>query len=212
MRPGMRSNLISYAAVGLIALAISHEARAGDGIPDGRIGTPIAPILLLSRPDVRAELMLTPEQVAESERAISDLQDKAMLLRGRSDAETNRARGEIDRASRRWLTEHLSAAQQSRLIQLDLQWEGPSALLTRVIVAESLKLSQDQRARLSRAIAERNTKRNGGPAIAADEVSLFRATLTILSDGQKSNWRAMLGPIAPFQTAIHPMRENTARR
>jgi hypothetical protein len=211
MRSGMSANLVQFAALGLLTLAVS-PAIAGGGPFEGRVGTPIAPILLLVRSDVRAELRLDETQAADLERAIADLQAKAMPLRGRNDAESNRARAEIDRASRRWLVEHLSDAQQTRLAQLDLQWEGPSALLTRPIVAESIRLSDDQRARLGRAIDERNTKRKGGPAVATDEVALFRATLAILTDDQKANWRAMLGPIAPFQAALHPLRDGTVIR
>ena len=208
----MRSGMIRFAAFGLFAVVTVADSLAGSGPLDGRIGTPISPILLLSRPDVRGEVKLTETQAVEAERAISDLWDKAVSVRGRNDAESNRVRVEIDRLSRRWLVEHLTADQQTRLAQLDLQWEGPSALLTRPIVAESLQLSDDQRAKLARAIAERNTNRHGGQAIAADEITLFRSTLGILNDEQKANWRAMLGPIAPFQAAIHPMRDGTIRR
>jgi len=214
MRPGMVSDLFRLTAIGLLALAASPEARAnnGNGIPDARIGTRVAPILLLSRSDIRDDLGLTPAQVAESEQAISDLQDKALPLKGRIDAEADRVRSEINGVSARWLKEHLTVAQQTRLIQLDLQWEGPSALLTRPVVADTLHLTQNQRAKLGQIIAERNTKRNSGPAVPADEIHLFRSTLAVLDDNQKVNWRAMLGPIAPFQVAIHPIRESSVQR
>ncbi len=62
-------------------------ARAGDGAPkdplDARLGVRTAPLLLLSRADVQADLAMSPEQIAGAEHAIRELHARAEALRGR---------------------------------------------------------------------------------------------------------------------------------
>ncbi len=155
---------------------------------------------MLTRADVRAELRLSPEQLADSERTIADLHEKALALKGRNDAEAVAARGEIDAASRAWIERSLTPVQRDRLIQLDLRWEGPSAIITRPIVAESLGLTDAQRTALAKAVAERNGRRNGGPAIEADEAKLDRFAREQLTEGQEKRLQAILGPPCTFRT------------
>ena len=171
----------------------------------------VAPILLLTRPDIQLDLKMTAEQVESAAQMTALLHERAGLLRGRNDNEAVRARAEIDNTGSRWIRENLSGEQQSRLAQLDLQWEGPSAML-RPIVRETLRLQDTQSSALAKAIAERNSKRKGGPAVAADEVALFKTAIGVLSEPQVKQYRAILGPMAPFQTAIHPMRDATIIR
>jgi len=196
MRPGMESKLVRSAALAVLACATT--ALASGGVPDARLGIRTAPILLLSRADVRAELRLTPEQAEEADRIIADLRDRALALRGRSDAEAVAARDEIDRASRAWLARKLDADQNRRLVQVDLQWEGPSALLSRPFVAESLGLTSEQRAAIAPLIVAHKARRNGGPPVPADEARLRESTLALLDDAQRTRWRAMLGAGLPF--------------
>src|SRR6516165_728545 len=99
----------------IAAIAILHcgvgdfwGALAADGVPDSRVGIRIAPILLLSRADVRTEVKLSPDQTAAAEEFISVTHDKALALKGRIDDAAVSARVEIDRTSQRWVLEHLT--------------------------------------------------------------------------------------------------------
>ena len=163
-------------------------------LPDEALGARIAPILLLSRPDVRAELAADPELAEAASLAIDDLHARAAALRGRSGAEAVAARREVDELASRWIDEHLTAEQRTRLEQLDLQWEGASAMLSRPTIAASLGLSDDQRRQLSGALR---------PAVAPGEDPLaahrrrHRNAAALLSEDQRLRWLAMLGP--PFE-------------
>jgi hypothetical protein len=199
MRPVMATLIVRTAALGLIAWGATAPARAG-GVPDSRRGLRVAPLLLLTRVDVRDELKLTPEQTADAERIISDVIDKGLSIVGKHDASAMTVRESIDHTSRTWLVERLSASQRTRLLQLDLQWEGPSSVM-RPMVAASLELTPEQTARLSRAIAARNKNRNDGPPISPDESRLKATVLTTLSATQRETWQAMVGPEFSFQVA-----------
>jgi hypothetical protein len=159
-----------------------------------------APILLLTRGDVRAELKLTPEQVALSEAAIADFHDRALALKGRNDTDAVAARGEVETASRAWLEKNLTQAQRDRLIQLDYQWEGPSAVITRAYVAESLGLTDAQRQALSQAVIERNRRREAGPRVEADEARFAETVRGQLTEDQHLRLRAILGTPFTFRS------------
>ena len=197
MRGGIASPLTLAA---LLALAASL-ARGGEGLPDARLGIRATPMLLLTRPDVRADLRLSPEQAADAGRTIDDLREKAQALKGRTDAEVVALRGEIDTASRLWIERKLTPAQRDRLIQLDLQWEGPSAVITRPIVAENLALTDTQRQVLARIVADHHSRRGSGPPVEADEAALARSIHEQLTEGQERRWQALIGPTAPFRPA-----------
>jgi hypothetical protein len=173
-------------------------------LPDSRLGVRTAPLLLLSRPDVQADLGLTPEQTASAQQTITSLYVQATALKGRPDAEALAARRAIDAAQRRWLEERLTTAQQDRLVQIDLQWEGPSALITRPLVAEALGLSAAQRTTLAAAIARRHRLRSQGEDRPEDERPLAEQALATLTPEQKERWRAMLGRPFVVQTATAP--------
>ena len=118
-------------------------------------GVRVAPMLLLSRPDVRADLGLTADQVASASRVLDEIRSRARSIRGQGDTpEVVARRREIDEIQWRWLAEGLSDEQRARLSQIDLQWEGATAL-TRPSVAERLGLSDSQSAALRRAVAEK---------------------------------------------------------
>jgi hypothetical protein len=169
-------------------------------LPDSRIGVRTAPILLLTRGDVRAELKMPPEQVAAAETAIADLREKALALKGRNDTEAIAARGEVEAASLAWLEKNLTPTQRDRLIQLDYQWEGPSAVITRAYVAESLGLTDTQRQALAGAVAERNRRREAGPRVEADEARLAEFVKGQLTEDQHRRLRAILGPSFTFHS------------
>ena len=59
------------------------SGTAGDaGLSADHLGMRTAPLLLLTRPDVRADLSITAEQAASADRAIQDLYRRAEALKG----------------------------------------------------------------------------------------------------------------------------------
>ena len=193
--------VVHLAVAGLLALSCLGQASAGDGLPDARQGIRTAPILLLTRADVRAELRLSAGQAADAERTIADLHEKAQALKGRTDAEVVAARGEVEEACRLWIERTLTPPQRDRLVQLDYQWEGPSAVISRAKVAESLALTDAQRSILAKAVAGRNGRRGDGPPVEADEAGLARVVGEQLTEGQDQRWQAILGPPFRFKSA-----------
>ena len=167
------------------------------GLPDSRLGIRTAPLLLLSRADVRADLAVDESQSAEAERAVADLQTRAAATRGQTGEPALAARRAIDEAQQVWIKGTLTESQAKRLVQLDLQWEGPSALVSRPILADALGLTPDQRATLTRAIAEHRERRRQAGGAPFEEEMLARKVLGVLTDPQREKWRLMLGqPIA----------------
>lgn len=189
----------------LALLLASKPAQAEEwSLPDSRLGVRTAPILLLSRDDVQRDLGFSAEQARSVQRAIHDLRARATALKGQPDAEAIAARRAIDEAQQRWLDNQLDDQQQARLFQIDLQWEGPSAVITRPWLASRLELSDDQRQSLSQALARQETRRNSSEASPVnghpDEHTLAEAVLAILSDEQSESWRELLGEPIHFQT------------
>jgi hypothetical protein len=201
--------LAMAAAWAVAAVACSGLTRAqGPGpappralvLGDDRLGTRTAPILLLSRPDVQADLKMETIQVLAAERAILDLHARAAALRGRPNtAEVVSARQAIDEAQRHWLSTTLNPQQQARLLQLDLQWEGPTALMSRPALAESIGLDASQRQTIAAA-------RPGPPPDPANVAAhreadrkLAEVALSVMRPEQRDRWRAMLGPALPFR-------------
>ena len=199
-------SIIAAVLVGLSLFLGPAKARA-DGpattsehaaLPDERLGIRTAPLLLLSRPDVRADLGLSPEQGDKAESAIADLYVRAASIRGKKGSQAVAARRAIDEAQAVWFKGNLTAAQLVRLTQIDLQWEGPTALISRPVVADSLALTTDQRAALAKAVDERNAARALPRSSRADEEKLAKTALSLLDPTQKERWRSMLGnPFTP---------------
>ena len=214
MRHG--STLVCFLACGLVVGAAVGPARAGEGwtLPDQSRGIRVAPILLLSRPEVQADLHLKPEQVAEAAEVVASIHARAAHLRGRTDAAAVELRRAVDDEQRTWLETKLTEDQVGRLAEIDLRWEGVAALATRPGVAEGLSLSDPQRATIARAVAERNAQRarpadrRRDPEVA--ERHLDQQVFTTLSDGQRRRWEKMLGrPFAVF--AAGAKAEDTVR-
>src|SRR3954452_22377914 len=98
-------------------LAAEDEAP----LPDSRLGYRTAPLLLLSRPDIRADLGLNADQAASAQKAIRSMYLQAAALKGRPNTEaTIRARRAIDEQMQGWLDSRLTPEQKARLIQIDL--------------------------------------------------------------------------------------------
>ncbi|HEX8200611.1 MAG TPA: hypothetical protein VF590_08995 [Isosphaeraceae bacterium] len=207
MRHGPTHALFVACLPVVLLATVPTPSRGGEGqppLPDSRLGVRTAPLLLLSRPDVRDDLGLSSEQALSAERTMTELYVRATALRGQPDGSALAARRAIDEAQRRWLQAQLTPEQQARLAQIDLQWEGPSALLTRPVVAETLGLTTEQRQVLSTAIARRNHLRAQGQVRPQDERQLAEEALATLSAEQRQRWRAMLGPPFAVRLAAAP--------
>jgi hypothetical protein len=198
MRQGVRPTL---ATVFLFVLAAAwSRAGSGDGqapraplVPDSLIGDRIAPLLLLSRGDIRAEVGLDARQTADLELAIAELHARAAALRGQTGPSVIFARRAIDESMQRWIDAHLSEDQRVRLIQVDLWWEGPSALVTRPIVADTLSLNPSQRETLSRAVNEYHQKRRSRTLRPEDVDHLAKLAFDLLSPEQRLRYNEMRG-------------------
>jgi hypothetical protein len=171
-------------------------------LSDDRLGVRTAPLLLLSRPDVRAELRLDAAQSAEADKALAELYEQALALKGHRGPDADNRKRAIDLAGEQWLESKLSETQRKRFSQIELQWEGPSALIHRPMISEALGLSAEQRARLSEAIAVRDRQRDVGADLWECERRLFEQARALLTSEQRQRWRAMLGP--PFAFTRHP--------
>jgi hypothetical protein len=190
--------------IGAIALAVSAgivlptqddaPARTLWRLPDEALGARMAPILLLSRPDVQQSLVMEAGQIDSARQAIVELFSQAASLRGQSGVDVVKARREVDETAQRWLEANLSAEQLGRLDQIELQWEGAAALIRRPTIAASLGLTDDQRTRVADALTQ---------AISVGETPVeahrrrHRDAAAILTEEQRLRWLAMLG--TPFE-------------
>lgn len=200
--PARRALLLPRLLTTLVLLLPAAIARAEDWtLPDSRLGVRTAPILLLSRADVQADLKLSGEQILSARRAIADLHARAAALRGRPDAEVVASRRLIDEAQQRWLDQQLSEPQRHRLLQIDLQWEGPMALVSRPWLAEQLALTAEQRAAIGRLLSPSQ----GAPAHPPAE-----AILQALQPEQRQQWLTTLGPAFAVQTLDAQVRPASA--
>ena len=196
----MRHGATPILAALLIGVAMSPRACRADPqpLPDSRLGIPTAPLLLLSRPDVRADIGLDPKQAEAAERAITELYARASSVKQMKGKQASVARREVNDAMLRWLQTWLTDAQRSRLEQVELQWEGPSVVVRREAVARALDLSQTQRETLRRLVDEHHRRRDQGPYQWSAEHELAQRVLSILTEPQRRRWKAMLGrPFTP---------------
>lgn len=193
-------------ALALVA-GLTLTAREAPGqVPDDRLGVRTAPLLLLSRPDVREDLRLSPSQAASADRAIADLYRRALALRGKPDAEAVAGRRAIDESQRSWLEAELSVEQRARLVQVDLQWEGPSAILSRPAVAEAVGLTADQRQSLDPLTGSSSGPGAADPTAGVDDrKAVARKVLASLTPDQVERWNGLLGrPFVPKAVAAGP--------
>jgi len=208
MRRGMfiaKSLQVLGLGLGLTLSVFSGRSDAGDwSLPDSRMGIRTAPLLLLTRPDVQADLSLEPAQAAALHKTIDELSQRAQALRGKTGGVVVAERRAIDDAQGQWLTANLSDEQLSRLSQIDLQWEGSSALISRPAVADMLKLGATQVRELTHLIADRNARIVKNGFNPAEEAVIRRKSLAILSNPQLQAWNGILGDRCQFVTGLPP--------
>jgi hypothetical protein len=184
-------------AFALVAMAVGRASSAEWVLPDDRLGIRTAPLLLLSRADVQADLKLDRGQVLGAQNQINELTRRALALRGKTGAAVVADRRAIDEAQLEWLGKNLTGNQLERLWQIELQWEGASALLGRPMVAEYLRLTPEQQHSLAAIIAERNSLRSKGRFTHTDDQAFNRKASVVLSRSQQELLTKLLG--APFQ-------------
>ncbi|MEW4568798.1 hypothetical protein AB1L88_13105 [Tautonia sp. JC769] len=204
----MRFGALTIAAAVAMGMALSasgtgQDAGAGAGpgsgasswqLPDEAIGARLSPVLLLSRQDIQRELAITPEQAVALERAIAELLAQAASLRGQSGPDAVAARRAVDEAAQQWIAANLSDEQQARLAQVDLQWQGASALVSRPTIAASLELTEDQQRRI---VATLNQGAAPGEAPITAHHRMHRDAVGVLTEDQRLRWLAMIG--SPFE-------------
>ncbi len=182
------------------ALHAQSTSPANDWyLPDNRLGIRTAPLLLLSRPDIQADLRMERTQILGSQNTINELTRRALALRGKTGAAVLVERRAIDQAQLEWLSMNLTGNQLERLRQIELQWEGESAMLSRPMVATYLKLTAEQQQTMARLIAERNQLRTQGRSSQQSDQTYRQKILAMLSPGQQELWNNLLG--MPFRFA-----------
>ncbi len=180
-------------------------------LPDTRLGIRTAPLLLLSRPDVQVDLRLERAQILGTQNTINELTRRALTLRGKTGPAVVAERRAIDEAQLEWLSSNLTGNQLERLRQIELQWEGVPAMLSRPMVAGYLKLSSEQQQTLARIIAERNRLRAQGRSAPQTDQDFRQKALSVLSSSQQELWANLLGtPFRFVATAAPPGKRDTS--
>ena len=200
MRQGQGPTILSimFCLIGLHSAGQSMAMAGEWSLPDTRVGIRTAPLLLLSRPDVQADLRLEPVQISGIHDTINELTRRALALRGKTGPAVMTERRAIDEAQAEWLARNLSGNQLARLRQIELQWEGARAMLSRPTVAEYLKLTPEQRQMLVRTITQSNLQRSRGASTSQDEQALSDAARSVLSKVQQELWANLLGTPCRF--------------
>ena len=199
MRHG-RKFLLALFALGLGHIGNVPTARAGEPL-DERFGIRIPSIFLLTRSDVQVDLKLDPQLIPECHRAAASLRRKASTLKGKRGPAMVAARRVVDAAMTEWLSTHLTPEQLGRLDQIDLQWEGASALRSRPMLDESLNLTPDQQEKVDQYISAGKVQRTHGVWTYEDHVNLTRKAIALLNDRQKDLWIHVLGRPCRFNLA-----------
>jgi hypothetical protein len=182
-------------------VASPKDARCAEPLDD-RLGVPTVPIFLLLRSDIQKDLGMEPSQIAEVNRAAAVFHTKALSLKGKKGPGLLAARKEIDAEEKNWMNTHLTPTQRERLAQVDLQWEGASALVNRPIVAEFLGISSEKQTEVARVISEAAALRASAGRLTYEEhLEITRKAIALLSEKQRQQWAHVLGPPCRFVIA-----------
>jgi hypothetical protein len=160
------------------------------------------PIYLLQRPDVQRELRLNHQQVASARDLAGRIIERLLNLKRKTGPDAIKAeQREIDELMAAWLKQKLSDQQLERFSQINLQWEGASALRLEAI-ADYLGLGEVQRLKVGNLLAERNNRWSKGTLKPGEFDWFSREALGVLTPPQKEQWDTLLGE--PCQFTIGP--------
>lgn len=196
-------------AVALLAAGRSPGAPPAGRVAwlDDRFGLPVAPIYLLLRPDVQADLQLNPHQVEGARVLVGQLIERLLNLKGKAGQAAMSEKREIDETMAEWLRHELSEAQQERLTQITFQWEGASAL-RRPSIIEDLGIVEVQELKVKQLLADRDRRYAAGALGLAEFDRISREALGVLNPLQRQRWDGLLG--APCRFAFGPPRSPAA--
>lgn len=190
----MRHGAIPALTILLVAASMPSAVRGGElTLPDSEWGKRKAPMLLLSRQDIRTAIGLDAEKSAEAEAASRAFFLKAKKLFGLQGEKVFAAQRQLNDEQALWLKSRLTETQRTRLLQIDLQWEGPTALVSRRGLADWLGLNAEQRTILVREVNQFVVKHKSGPVPENDVRVLSRNMMAVLSEPQQEQWTTLLG-------------------
>jgi hypothetical protein len=204
MRAGGRLVFALTVLGGLSVLGSTRIAAAGEPLDD-RLGIRTVPLFLLFRSDIQKDLRFDPAQINELNRFAAELYGKALSLKGKVGPGVIAARRAIDEEESNWMSSHLRPDQRERLGQIDLQWEGPSALLSRPVVAEYLGMTSEQQEQVARIYRDAKKERvTQGPWTYEEHIEITRKSIALLSEKQRHLWAKVLGRPCRFMIATGP--------
>jgi len=211
-----RSFLGFVLALSLCAiLAGSALAQGGRRGMMGRGGG----VQMLRIPEVQKELKMTPEQIAKidakQETVRQGIQDafQGNNIFQMSTEERQKAMDKVQDVQTKAVGDILDPTQQKRFRELELQQQGPNAL-ARKDVGDELKLTDDQKKKVTEALRQTDTDRRAAmegvdfQSMSDEDRTKFMTKmqdlqkaqgdrlLALLTDAQKTQWKEMQG--APF--------------
>lgn len=210
---------MSILAVALVvsAMAQSGQPRRGEGHGRPQFGGQQLPRLagmrkhgmlasiLLVRPDVQKELNLTAQQKAKIEEMQQAMRRAREELRSLPPDQRRRHMAELRQKNDP--TSVLTETQKKRLRELELQWQGPTALMNPEI-AKEVGLTQEQRAKIMGILREqfqglRDRSPQGGvrdpQALEKAREEAEKKILEVLTPAQRQKWDQMLGKPFNFE-------------
>ncbi|MER3402832.1 MAG: hypothetical protein C4336_08670 [Armatimonadota bacterium] len=208
----------STLAVALVASAIAQpgQPRYGEGQGRPHLGRQQPPRLagmrahgmlasiLLARPDVQKELNLTAQQKAKIDEMQQAMRRAREELRSLPPDQRRQRMAELRQKNDP--TSVLTETQKKRLRELELQWQGPTALMDPEI-AQEVGLTQEQQAKIMGIVQEFRrmrapSKQGGSPGPQALEQAreeTEKKILEVLTPAQRQKWDQMLGKPFTFE-------------
>jgi hypothetical protein len=216
----MKNLVVGASALVFVGLACTR-APAQDASPEVRkhLSNTLQGPYLVFRDKVQDDLKLTKEQKEKVDEHLQDrlpdlmkfLQNLDGLTGDEREKEVHAYRPKAQEKLATFLKQTLTDEQFKRLRQLELQQEGPLALVHSPEPGKALKVSDDQRKQFVGVVQElqkklgpliKEAQTNGNPEEIRPKVMKIRKEYedkleALLTDAQKKQWKAMLGqPLA----------------
>jgi len=166
---------------------------------------------LVSHPAVSKELKLKDEQTAALKQAAEEARKGFQAARQLKDDAARRTKNnEANQKLRGVIAKTLNAEQQTRLLQIELQWSTGAWILRRAEVSKTLELTQDQRREI-RDLAQKSQQTTKAlrssqnddnrqeiqKKITAILAETREAALKLLTEEQQKKWKKAMGE--PFE-------------